>query len=427
MATAPDLASDFHDPLHCVKQIRQTLAAGKLSIGFFLGAGCPCAIRETSHGNGEDAPLIPDIKGLTTAVAAVLLTSDDHKASFANLMTVLEEDGFSEPTIEDMLSRIRSLHDAAGSREARGLSAEELDQLDSEVCRAISRTVARNLPDADTPYHSLARLVARYGPPPAEIFTTNYDLLMEQALETKRVPFFDGFVGSCRPFFDQEAIDDDRLPDRWRLLWKIHGSIDWRFSEKSGTISRSRGSNGGEELLIHPSHRKYDESRRMPYFVMMDRLKMFLRNDRRPAALFAIGHSFSDKHINDTIKDGLRANPSAVCFALQFRELSEYPAAVDLAKSRANFNLFAHDSAIVRCRRGEWLARPATERSALSCAFEFIEPPDGDQDRGAKGYGAAPDTDDEHRACRFCLGDFRRFGEFLDQFERPIVDEASSQ
>jgi hypothetical protein len=132
------------------------------------------------------SPLIPDIKGLTRAVTAELSSSKDHKEAFSGLMKVLKEDDFRDPTIEDILSRIRSLRDAAGKHEARGLSAESLDELDAEVCQAISSIVTRDLPDEETPYHSLARLVTRYQSPPSEIFTTNYDLLMEQALESRR-------------------------------------------------------------------------------------------------------------------------------------------------------------------------------------------------------------------------------------------------
>jgi SIR2-like domain len=417
------VVDDSHDPLQCVKQLRQTLAAPRLSVGFFLGAGCPCAIRVASPEIGGDAPLIPDIEGLTRAVAGKLSASEQHKASFAALMRVLEEDGFEQPTIENFLSRIRSLRDAAGSRDARGLSAGSLDALDSAVCRAISSAVRCDLPDGGTPYHSLAKLVGDHRSPPCEIFTTNYDLLMEQALESRRVPFFDGFVGSCRAFFDQQAIEDDRLPDRWQLLWKVHGSIDWRFNRESRAIYRGPGADDGEELLIHPSHRKYDESRRMPYVIMMDRLKTFLRNEGKPAALFAIGHSFSDEHINATIKESLRANPSGVCFALQYKTLSDYPVAVELAKAHANFNLFAREAAIIRSHQGQWVARPAAEASGLSCAFELPEPDVvGRGGRGGVDRGS-PELRDEHRACRFCLGDFKQFGRFVDQFERQIADE----
>jgi len=409
---------ESHDPLQCVKQLRQTIAADKLSIGFFLGAGCPCAIRVPREGQDGDDPLIPDIKGLTQRVAAELSSSENHQASFTRLLTVLTEDGSADPNVEVILSRIRLLRDAAGNHEVRGLSAGSLDELDRAVCQAIVSAETRDLPARETPYHSLAGLVGTYRAPPSEVFTTNQDLLMEQALESLRVPFFDGFVGSSRPFFDQQAIEDDKLPDRWPLLWKVHGSINWRFNKETRRITRSREMADGEELLIHPSHRKYDESRRMPYVVMIDRLKGFLRNNRQPVALLVVGHSFSDEHLNATIVESLKANPSAACFALQYEKIASYATAATLAKQEANFSLLARDAAVIRRREGRWLARPATERAALSGVFDF----DG-ADTVAGNGGSADGKTDEPRPCHFLLGDFRHLGIFLDEFVRRPADE----
>ena len=59
----------IHDPSQCVAQLRQTLAADKLSVGFFLGAGCPCSVRIPDEIVGAERPLIPDIKGMTVDVS----------------------------------------------------------------------------------------------------------------------------------------------------------------------------------------------------------------------------------------------------------------------------------------------------------------------------------------------------------------------
>ncbi|HKQ85810.1 MAG TPA: SIR2 family protein [Candidatus Acidoferrales bacterium] len=103
---------------------------------------------------------------------------------------------------------------------------------------------------------------------PVEVFTTNYDLLMEEALETNRVPYFDGFVGSNETFFDLRSIEEDKLPARWCLLWKIHGSLNWH-EDDSRSVRPGSSSNGRK--VIYPSQLKYDESRRMPCLAMLDR------------------------------------------------------------------------------------------------------------------------------------------------------------
>ena len=408
--------TELHDPLQCVKQLRQTLAADKLSIGFFLGAGCPCAIRVPSETGNGDRPLVPDISGLTQIVSANLCTHTDLAVPFKTLERSFAEDGLEDPNIEVILSRIRALRDAVGTGKVRDLSAGNLEDLDREICQTILETSDQTLPNSGTPYHAMAQIVSSYRIPPLEIFTTNYDLLVEQALESLQVPFFDGFVGSSRPFFDQQAIEDDAIPARWALLWKLHGSINWRFNAETKAITRTPNPSDGDELLIHPSHRKYDESRRMPYLVMIDRLKTFLRNSKQPVALLVIGHSFSDEHLNATVMESLKVNPSAACFALQFGKLSDYPIAMSLAEREANMSILARDEAIVRRRRGKWIARSATDISALSGAFEFMdEEGEGNKETGApEANGQVGHDSDDSRPCSFLLGDFKQFGFFLD-------------
>jgi hypothetical protein len=405
---------DSHDPLQIVKQLRQTLAADKLSVGFFVGAGCPCAIR-VADGLGKDRPIIPDVAGLTKLVRERLESSVQHKAPFATLIKAMEDDGQQEPNIEDVLNRIRGLRDVAGRGDVRGLSFQDLDQLDKEISKVIGETVDRSLPNNATPYHALARFVGSHRFPPSEIFTPNYDLLMEQALEAHRVPYFDGFVGSALPFFDQRAIEEDALPIRWSRLWKLHGSLNWRFNKETRSVVRSRNKEDGDELLIHPSHRKYDESRRMPYFVMIDRLRAFLRNERQPVALIVIGYSFSDEHLNAAIIESLKANPSAACFALQYDEMVKYPNAKTLATDNSNLSVLARDAGVMRRREGNWLARPGTDVDSLREAFEVIKTP--------VLTGTAPSTVDEDqsdtpRPCRLRIGDFQHLGTFLDDVSR---------
>ena len=401
---------DSHDPLQIVKQLRQTLAADKLSVGFFVGAGCPCAIR-VADSVGKDSPIIPDVAGLTKLVREWLESSVQHKAPFATLIKAIQDDGQQEPNIEDVLNRIRGLRDVAGRGDVRGLSFEELDELDREISKVISETVDRSLPDGATPYHALARFLGSHRFPPSEVFTTNYDLLMEQGLEAHRVPYFDGFVGSARPFFDQRAIEEDALPIRWSRLWKLHGSLNWRFNKATRSVVRSRNSADGDELLIHPSHRKYDESRRMPYFVIIDRLRAFLRNERQPVALIVIGYSFSDEHLNSAIVESLKANPSAACFALQYDELAKYPNAKTLAADNSNLSVLARDAAVMRRREGNWLARPGAAVDSLTEAFEVIKTP---ALPGTTPAAADDDQPDTPRPCRLRIGDFQQLGAFLD-------------
>jgi hypothetical protein len=405
------MVGEPHDPLQHVTQLRQILSADKLSIGFFLGAGCPCAVRMKDGPASPERPLIPDIRGLTTAVQEAVAGSADHAAPYKKLITAFADDGETAPTVEAMLNRIRALRDVAGRASVRNLSFDELDGLDKEICSQIRKIVTCDLPIAKTPYHAMASFIRTHRYPFSEIFTTNYDVLIEQALERDHVPYFDGFIGSSRPFFDQRAIEDGEIPPRWSRLWKLHGSINWRYNKNTKTVVRSDKEIDGDELLIHPSHMKYDESRRMPYFVMIDRLRAFLRHEERPVALIILGYSFGDQHLNEAIVESLKINSSSACFALQFGALDQYPVATALAKDNSNLSLFARDSAIVRRREGPWIASAATDVSKLGAMFEKLPPP-------AAAAEALPSTDatDAPQPCAFAGGDFKHFGEFLEDF-----------
>jgi hypothetical protein len=406
------MKDEEHNPLQCLTQLRQTLSADKLSIGFFLGAGCPCAVRIPNESGDGDRPIIPDIKGLTKKVHATVSNSDTCKLSYETLSKTFAEDGLVDPTIEAMLNRIRSFREVAGKAGVRGILFNELDELDREICQCIRTAVTCSLPTHRTPYHALAGYIGSHRAPFTEIFTTNYDVLVEQALEDRRVPYFDGFVGSSRPFFDQRAIEDGEIPLRWSRLWKLHGSINWRFNRTTKAVFRSDNGEEGDELLIHPSHRKYDDSRRMPYFVMIDRLRGFLRHSERPVALILIGYSFGDEHINEAIVESLKANASAACFALQFGKLADYPNAVTLARENSNLSVLAPDEAIIRRRRGRWVASPTIDVATLKGAFEIV--PEATKADGEKS--SQTQAGEMPRPCRMTLGDFKQLGDFLDEF-----------
>lgn len=304
-----------------------------------------------------------------------------------------------------------------GNDEVRGFSKEDLTDLERGICRTISALVNKPLPETNTPYHRLARWIGERTNR-SVVFTTNYDLLLEQAFESLEVPYFDGFVGSHRPFFSQQAIEQNGLQAQWALLCKLHGSINWRFVRKKNLIVRSV-SGEGDELLIHPSHLKYTESRRMPYFVMLDQLKGFISNRKRPVAFFVVGYSFSDEHVNDTIVDNLRANPSAVCYALQYGQLSAYPQIESLVQRCSNLRVAAPDGAIVDGRRAGWDKCSPRQIDEFDGAFR---PKHSGSVTCRRGNEDAGDGMDDDVAVEFCLGDFNAFGRFLASF----VAEGSS-
>lgn len=387
--------SQTHDPYRRATDLLQRLAPGKMRIGFFLGAGCPLAIQRPV--GDQLRPLIPDIAGLTAQVKESLDGDKTLKEMARETWKRVVGRGIANPTIEDVLSHIRTLKSLAGADGIDGFSGEQLDKLDLAICEYIRAIVKIQLPTSNTPYHVLAswiQAIAR--DKPVEIFTTNYDLLLEQALEEQRVPYFDGFVGSNSAFLDLESMTEDDLPARWARLWKIHGSINWWMTEKK-QIRRSRDKNEGEQLLIYPSHLKYDQSRQMPYYAMLDRLRVFLRADQ--CVLLICGYSFADEHINAYIGQGLSGNPNASCIAMIFNDLSDVPKAIELATRHANLSVLAADGGIVGTVERKWHSSENATNPAGTLAVGTGLP----QWRTKAPAGQ----------CNWLLGDFASFGEFL--------------
>ena len=336
-----------HDPARQVRFLRESIQLGKKPLGLFLGAGCPLAIKMD-----DGQPLIPDLKNMTNVVVRKLSEQEKYKKS----LEILRKHFDKEVTLEHYLSHLRSLIDVCGGEVVRGLSCDQMITLERAICDEIYNLVNVKHPNTNGPYQQLSQWIRSANREHnVEIFTTNYDLLVEQALEQKRVPFFDGFIGSVAPFFDPYAIDEEAFPSRWAGLWKLHGSINWKYDEGERAVVRGDMDKIAEKerRLIHPSHLKYSESRRMPYLAMLDKLKAFL--NRPSCLLITSGYSFADEHINEVIRQGLERNISAQCFALAFGDLNDYPEAKKIAKNRSNLSLLAGKSGFIGGREAAYV------------------------------------------------------------------------
>lgn len=306
-----------HDPLRAALEIREQLASEKRRLSFFLGAGTSMSVG------------MPGINELTKRVSDLL--KEPQKKQFENVKKQLAETS----NVENVLDRIRTIRELIGDSEEseyNGLKGVTVvKQLDSAICRAIYEIVRGDPPKGLKPHlvfsHWLRSFhINRYCP--VEIFTTNYDLMLEKAMEQSGVPFFDGFVGSVTPFFAPESVEAEEgkvnqsvyPPRAWTRLWKIHGSINWLICSIDGKSRITRLSDPelktGDELMIFPSREKYTESRKLPFITFQDRLRKFLSGGE--SLLIIAGYSFSDEHINEMIFQGLRSNPRLSIITLIF-------------------------------------------------------------------------------------------------------------
>lgn len=350
------MIATLHNPDRFMIDLRQILSQGRKRIGLLIGAGAPTALKVNDknelHADGE--PIIPDATGLTSVVLDALPTEDKEVLRKAT-------EGLGEAqNVELILTKIRKLQLAIGGETVFGLNGEQYEQLAERICSEIGKVVSPTLPEQPNPYTELISWISgTHREYAVEIFTPNYDLLLEEAFEQGRRPYFDGFSGSTVPFFDSASIENDELPSSWTRLWKLHGSLGWEVKGDSITRTGDRGATS----LIFPDHLKYDLISRQPYTALFDRLRNFLETP--DTVLITCGFSFFDSHISSVIEESLAKNNHTAVLAFQFKDLEEEKLAVDLALLRPNLSVYARDGAVVFGIQGNWSpGEPPTEEWA---------------------------------------------------------------
>lgn len=334
-----------HNPDRFMADLRQILSQGRKRIGLLVGAGAPLAIRVDAEGhlNEGGLPLVPGVEELTNQVIEAL---DGQYAVAAAAIRASLPHGRN---IEAILSRVRLLENAIGETPVHGLNSEGYAQMGARMCDVIGSFVGARLPPERTAYHELVSWIGgTQRPHPIEIFTTNYDLLLEEAFEAAKAPYFDGFTGGHAPFFDPVTVAGDDLPARWSRLWKLHGSLGWKL--ENDVVVRS----GGHECteLIYPDHLKYDLTQKQPYSALFERLKDFLLSP--DTLLLTTGFSFRDAHICAVLDEALAMNSNAAAFAFQFQKLADEKPACALAYDRPNLSVYASDGAVINGVAGDW-------------------------------------------------------------------------
>jgi hypothetical protein len=325
--------------------LRQVLSQGRKRVGILIGAGAPLSVRINAAGdldpNGK--VLIPGVEQLTDLAIGKL--TGEHAVAAAAIRAALPGGG----NIETILSRVRLLQSAIGDTPVHGLTANGYEELGQTVCSAIGEIVGAKLPKGRTPYHELVAWISGTQRPHAvEVFTTNYDLLFEEAFEFAKAPYFDGFTGGHAPFFDPVTVAGDDLPPRWSRLWKLHGSLGWRV--ENGVVVRSGGTYSSE--LVYPDHLKYDLTQKQPYSALFERLKRFLLTP--DTLLLTAGFSFRDAHINAVLDEALAMNANASLIAFQFQSLAAEEPACKLAYEHPNVSVYASDAAVIGGVAGRW-------------------------------------------------------------------------
>ena len=275
------------------------------------------------------------------------------------------ENGQAEPlraNFEQILSTLQrwrfALPDVGGRLRVDGQPRVDVTGQDLEACLGqATHSLARvcDLPTSDKEdgiehHKNLVRklLTRPLNLKRANIFTLNYDTLIEQAADAAGVVLLDGFVGTQRRVFRPESYEQDLyFPaettegrvhrfDRVLHLYKLHGSITWSAEESQidnpyGVRSATFNPHEAEPLLIYPMASKYGETLGIPYSELFRRFASALV--RPQSVLVTIGYGFGDEHVNAIIRQAM-AIPSFTLVVVDPRPESSFVTQLRKLKDR---------------------------------------------------------------------------------------------
>jgi hypothetical protein len=243
-----------------------------------------------------------------------------------------------EPNLEDEIRSALALLEGVkvlGNEAVAASIQENIDAVFTDLMVEVSafeRDLKLNMERPDKAAWESKQLLQRFlapfstreaGRDRLNLYTTNYDRLLEYSADLMGLRLIDRFVGTLQPRFSSSRLDIDMtysppgLRGEPRYLEgvirysKLHGSLDWRYS--NGEVVRAPLAFGSsdaipdkpsEAVAIYPNPAKDVETLAYPYAELF---RDFAASICRPnSVLFTYGYGFGDSHINRIIADMLR-------------------------------------------------------------------------------------------------------------------------
>ena len=317
------------------------------NLSFLLGSGCSSCEIEQKTGNVEEKNYlqigIPVMAPLAREFYNLKEFEDDKEWLKSKLQIDVENDIF-KANLEVFLSTLHSLSyyndkrikpvevEAKKERQIEVVIKEkpEDERINNIIKNARNFLLRKILNEdngtnrSDIPLLNIykqfyRKLLSRNSTlPRLNIFTTNYDLYSEKAMDLLGIHYVNGFTGGISKFFNPTIFNYalaekmDLSQSKWSVidnffyLYKIHGSVNWIEAEgenklfKVQEIQDPKFENLAErEIMIYPTPLKYNASFGSPYSDLFREFQRRLMMNNN--ILVTIGYSFNDEHINNLI------------------------------------------------------------------------------------------------------------------------------
>ncbi|MDP8285615.1 MAG: SIR2 family protein, partial [Candidatus Electryonea clarkiae] len=223
------------------------------------------------------------------------------------------------------------------------------------------------------------------------IFTTNYDRIVEFGAELAGIRLLDRFVGSVNPIFRSSRLEIDmhynppgirgepRYLEGVVHFAKLHGSLDWVY--QNGNVRRISVPIGAESvesyftlldeekpsarsLMIYPNSSKDRETSEYPYVELFRDLASAICRPNSTVVLY--GYGFGDEHVNRAIQDMLTIPSSHLVVISYSDEGNRIKRFFDEAKRPAQITLLiGNHFGDLKTLVDGYLPKPAIDRTTF--------------------------------------------------------------
>lgn len=310
------------------EKVRKALgeALGARNVAFLMGAGCSSmVVGGAERGISTMAPLAKEFCGAAGGVAggpSWAFDASDLSCLGGHGLTLAGE---YTRNLERLMETLYALRFVLTRSDDAG-DTEEVAKIESMIAKVHAflweRCTAGAFANGDGTVLSLyesfyRRLVLRDRSLPRPwVFTTNYDLFSERAMDRLGLPYANGFSGVVERRFNPAtfryalAEQLDITSRKWSAvdgfvyLCKLHGSISWTEDDHGlFPIRETWPQTAPSKVMIFPTPAKQNSSLGSPYSDLFREFQS--RIVREQSVLITMGYAFGDEHLNNIIYQAL--------------------------------------------------------------------------------------------------------------------------
>lgn len=293
------------------------------NLSFLIGAGC------SSYEKKDEAD--PKKQGIQIGIPVMSVLAKDFYATLKTednnyIKDVLKVDISKDPFKDNLEKLLEVLYSYKFLLEKQGEDLEDVNAFIKKVSAFLlfkckNEENNKKYSDVLELYKSFyKKLIYRDNNlSKTNIFTTNYDLYSESALDALGILYCNGFSGFVDRHFnpavfnyafaEQMELSNSKwnVIDNFIYLYKLHGSINWTESAEQGHLFNVREvqdvSETSGERMIYPTPMKHMATLASPYSDLFREFQKKIMQEK--TVLVVVGYSFSDEHINNLIYQAL--------------------------------------------------------------------------------------------------------------------------